>query len=264
MGEIKALAVSVNALTTQAKQLKVVLEIEPDRLREELQPHLEDFITLKLVSQQLIVDSEEANQRCVDLLNQWAVKQKAFTEVWGRFKTPLNAARAVVLKLEKETAGVAEETKQLLARKSGYFQLAMLRAKESAEAHVDRLAARRRLELSAEADELMLDGDVQGAQSKMLEAELTVAPTLPGIGHAEGSRETLKYRAKTTDIIAVLQSIVDGKTQLMHEVKPGDVRPLVVVDQVVLNALVSRNAKLKIPGITVEPDVQVAAGGRRG
>ncbi len=262
MSEVKALAISVKALATASAQLKIAIEVDHLQLAAELQPYLEDFTTLKLVSQTLIVDSEEANQRCVDLLNQWAVKEKAFKQIWGRYKTPLNAARAVVLKLEKDTAGVAEETKQLLSRKSGDFQLAMLRAKAAAEAHVNRLAARRRLELSAEADELMLEGDVQGAQSKMLESEMTVAPTLPGVSRAEGSRETLKYKGTCTDIIALLQAIIDQKVTLMHEVKPGDFRPLVVVDQVVLNALVSRNASLKIPGITVEPDVHVAAGGR--
>lgn len=64
--------------------------------------------------------------------------------------------------------------------------------------------------------------------------------------------------------MAVLKAIVDGKVSLMQEYRAGEMRPLVVVDQVVLNAMCSRQLDgLDIPGVTVEEGFRISRGNSR-
>lgn len=261
MAEIRDLTVNTYSLAACASQLKVTVEVSPDALRAELAPYLDGMATLQVMADDLDVDSEETNQLCIDLLNRAAEKQQGFTRIWERYKKPLNLARATILDLERETAGAADKIRKQLAEKSARFLLDMDRAKRHAEAGLATLAAQERVRLAKVAEELMMEGDVAAAQSKLNEAAMVVAPTLPeAVPITVGARITPKYRGFCHDTIAVLKAIVDGKLPLVQTVKLGDVRPLVVIDQVVLNAMVSRlGPDLKIPGITVEPDFQVAS-----
>lgn len=264
MSTVKDLALTVRSLATAATQLKVAIEIDAQGLAEELRPYTSDFETLQVAAKSIVVDSEESNQKCLDMMNQMWAKQKGFESVWSRYKTPLNQARKAVLDLESQTAGAAEATKKLLQAKSAAFLRACQQAKAEAEKKMAALANRERGRLEREAEDLMMDGNVRGAQAKIQEAHMIVAPELPdAMPTVTGARVTPKYRGEVVDVVAVLRAIVDGKLPLMHEVR-GDMRPLVTIDQTVLNALVSRlGPGLRIPGIKVEDDVQVAAGGRR-
>jgi len=259
MSETTALALNIQALTTQAGQLKVAMEIDHDKLREALHPYTHDFAALQLAAKQLVVNDEKSNQICIELLNLAFDKQKGFESIWARFKDPLNKARKVVLDLEKKTAGAAEDTKTLLSSKSAAYLRACQIAKQETERKLSRLANTERARLEREAEEAMMDGNVDEAQFKLAESQMIIAPTLPDLPVTTGARITPKYRATVHDVTAVLKAIVEGRVPLMHEVR-GEQRALAVIDQVVLNALVSRlGPGLKIPGVVIEEDVQVAA-----
>ncbi len=263
MSEVRDLALNCRALTTASKQLAVAIEVDSDILANELRPYLEDLAALQLAAKKLVIDDEDSNQRALNMMNLAWDKQKGLEQIWARYKTPLNAARKVVLDLEKQSAGAAEDLKKLLQSKSAKFIRDCTIAKQAAEGKLARMASTERSRLLQEAEEAMLDGDVSMAQAKLAESQMIVAPTLPdAMPVVTGARITPKFRAKCDDTIALLKAIVEKKVPLMHEVR-GEMRPLVVVDQVVLNALVSRlGPGLRAPGITVEEDVQVAAGGR--
>jgi hypothetical protein len=50
--------------------------------------------------------------------------------------------------------------------------------------------------------------------------------------------------------------VAEGRVDLMQVVKDGKEQPILEVNQVVLNALVSRlGDKLQLPGVEVDPDV---------
>lgn len=256
---------NVPALVNSAQQLRIVLEIDRNALADELHPQVTGLSTLELAAKQLMVTDDATNERAVAIMNDAHGRQMSLEAIWKRYKTPLNAARAVVLDMEKKTCGVAEAIKKLASAKSGQFELAQKRTKEKLERQLAVVVEDKKQTLQEEADDLMMSGDITGARAKLLEVEMHVAPTIPSmVTKQAGARVTPKYKGTCEDLMAVIKAIADGRIGLMQEVSPGDSRPLVNIDQVVLNAIVKRQGDgLRIPGIKVEEEVAVAPRGGR-
>ena len=251
---------NVPALVNSAQQLRIVLEINRDALADELHPQVTGLSTLELAAKQLQVTDEASNQEAIRIMTDAQQREKALNAIWGRYKTPLNAARAVVLDMEKRTAGVAEAIKKMASEKSGRFLLAQKKAKEEMERKLARMVEQEQAKLNEQAEDLMLSGDVSAAQGKLAEANMMVAPTLPSMdAKPSGARITPKYKGSCTDLMSVIKAIAAGRTPLVYEVNPGDTRPLLVMDPVVLNSIVSRQgAGTHIPGVTVQEVINVA------
>lgn len=250
---------NVRQLTAHAAQLKVTMEVDPEILEQELAPHVNGLATLKLSAKTIEVTDEATNQQCVDLMNDAAAREKSLTGIWNRYKNPLNKARKVILDLEKSSAGVAETIKQLCSQKSGAFLLAQKRAAETINKSLASQSDGQRRELLRESQDLMLEGRVKEAGDKALQAEMIGTVSLPDLVHKPaGAKVGEKCTAECTDLMALLSAIVSREIPLMQEVKPGDVRPLIVVDQVVLNAVVARlGMGLGWPGVTVKEVMRV-------
>ena len=257
---------SVGKLATAAAQLKVTLEVDPALLREEVEQFTQGLSTVQLGIKTLQVNDDESYQQCIDLRNDAGRREKGLTEIWKRYKGPLNAARQVVLDYEKETVEICKTAKDLATRKAEQYVMEQKRAQRAAEEEMAEAARKVQRELERKAADLALTGNMKESEQVTMQAQMAVAPRLPSaVPVAAGARVGEKYTARVMDVMAVLRSIVDGHTPLMWEVRPGDIRQLVVVDEVVLRAIVLRQQSgLQIPGVVVEEGAKISStpGGR--
>jgi hypothetical protein len=256
----------VGKLATAAAQLKVTLEVDPALLREEVEQYTQGLSTVQLAVKNLQVNDEESYQQCIELRNDAGRREKGLTDIWKRYKGPLNAARQVVLDYEHETVDVCKAAKDLATKKGEQYIMEQRRAQRAAEEQMAEAARKLQRDLERKASDLALTGQMKEAEQVTMQAQMAVAPRLPSaVPVAVGARVGEKYTARVMDVMAVLKSIVDGQTPLMWEVKPGDVRQLVVVDEVVLRAIVLRQITgLRIPGVVVEEGAKISStpGGR--
>lgn len=250
-------------LNVVAAPLTVTLNLENlEALRTEVSRLLEGFSTTQLAIDRIEVQDDESYQICIDLRNDVGKRESALTKIWKRLKDPLNTARNAVLELEHQTVDPFTMAKGQATKKAERFLLEQKKAKALAEEQLKRMAKTEQVSLQDKANDLEAQGYMKEADRVRQQATMTVAPQLPSaIPVAAGARVGDKFTGTVVDLMAVLKSIVDGKTELMWEVSPGDLRPLVVLDQVVLNAIVKRlQAGLRIPGIVVEEGVRISTG----
>ena len=251
-------------LITTAAQLKVTLEVDAALLQQEVAQFTDGFSTVQLAIKTLEVTDEESYQQCIDLRNDAGRREKGLTEIWSRYKTPLNAARTVVLDYEHATVDVCKAAKDDATRKAERYLMEQQRAKREAEQALARVADQQRRDLEAEARRLATRGEIDKAEQVQRQAQMSVAPSLPdAIPQAVGAKVGAKFTARVMDVVAFAKAVVDGKVDLMQEVKPGDIRPILVIDQVVLNAVAARQMTgLNWPGVTVEEGVRISSTGR--
>ena len=153
-----------------------------------------------------------------------------------------------------------KKLKDALREKARQWWLKQQQAKQAAERQLQQAVLAQQRELAAKAQDQIDQGFVQQGREIMAQANATVAPILPDAApKVSGSRVTPRFKATAIDTMAIMQAIVKGDFDLMWHVK-GIERPLVAVDQVVLNAICDRMGKgLKCPGILVEDDVRIGA-----
>jgi hypothetical protein len=249
------------ALTTAAAQLKVTLEVDSELLRQEVDQYTKGFDVARLAIETIEVSDNVTFQQCVNWRNDCGDRIKGLTEIWDRYKDPLNRARAVVLGFEHDTVDPISDAKDLATQKCEQYVVEQKQAKRKAEEALAAAAKKEQAKLESKADGLMAMGYIGEAEKLMAQATMCVAPELPSaIPYADGARVGDKFTGRVTDTLAVLKAIVDGERELMWEVKPGDVRPLVVIDSVVLNAMVGRHGlALDFPGIVVEEGARISA-----
>jgi hypothetical protein len=206
------------------------------------------------------IEEDSDYEGCLALANEAARVEK-------RMETTFDAVCDLRHKLWKAAtaeratfAGPWGKLKDALRDKAKRWYLEQQKAKQEAEREMARTAQLQQRVLANEAQELLDMGMVKEGRAKLMQADATVAPILPeATPKVEGARVTPKFKATCVDTISVARAIVAGEFDLMWHVS-GVERPLLVVDQVVLNAIVSRMGKgLKCPGILVEDDVRFGA-----
>lgn len=251
---------NAQTLKVQASQLSVVLDIDVPTLQMEVEAHTQGLTTLQVQANSLAIRDDPTYAEAMELRKDIATRADGLTKIWERYKTPLNAARATVLALEHATVDPLAELKDILTKKGEKYINEVRRAKADAERAFADAAQQQRDKLNREAEDLMMKGRVAQAQAKAQEAAITVTPTLPNaVPTVADARVGTKFTGSCTDLIAFARAIVEGKVNLMQEVKPGDMRPILVVDQVALNAVVSRQQdSLNWPGITVTSGARIS------
>lgn len=167
---------------------------------------------------------------------------KASTEERGKFSAPW------------------KNLKDALREKAKAWYLKQQQDKKRAEDLLKQAVEDKQRELATEAMEHASQGFMSKAREIMAQAESIEAPVLPAaVEKVAGARVTPKFKGTAVDLMQVVKAVADGKFDLMWHVK-GVERPLLVVDQVVLNAIVDRMGKgLRCPGILVEDDVRIGA-----
>jgi hypothetical protein len=251
---------SAQTLKSQASQLSVVLDIDVPALQMEVEAHTQGLVTMQVQANALNIADEVSYADAMALMKDAQERESGLTKIWKRFKDVLNPARNTVLEMEHATVDPFTAIKQTLQRKGEKYLNDMRRAKAEAEAALARAADEQRQRLQREADALMAKGRVAQATAKIQEASITMTPTLAdAMPVAADARVGTKFTGSCTDIIAFARAIVEGKVNLMQEVKPGDARPVLIIDQVVLNAVVSRQQdSLNWPGITVTSGAKIS------
>ena len=251
---------NIQTLPALAKQLQVVIDIDGAKLQVEVEQYTKNIETRSLAAKRLKITDDATNQQAADMRNEFGRREKALTAIVTQIKDPVNTVRGKILEMEHAFVDPETAGKKLLTGKMEVYILDCRRAKAEAQVAFDRAADRQRSDLAREAEDLMAMGYVDQAESKMRQVQMTVNPVLPDATEKLiGTRTGDKWVAKVTDILALARAIVDGKVPLMHEVK-GEMRPLLLVDQVTLNALVSRQQNnLDIPGVAVEEGVRIAS-----
>ena len=221
--------------------------------------------TLTLAAKSLEITDEETYQQAIDLRTRFAVAEKRITDFWEPLAKAANALHKSLTGARAEMVKQYSDGKALMTRKAETYLMEQQRAKREAEAAMARVADQQRRELEAEARRLATRGEMDRAEQIERQAQMSVAPSLPdAIPQAVGAKVGVTFAARVTDMVAVMKSIVEGQTPLMWEVKPGDIRPLVVIDEVVLRAIVSRQQKgLSIPGVVVDEGVRISSTGGR-
>lgn len=254
-----------NQLTTSAAQLKVVLDVNADALSTEVAKFTGQFHTLQIAEESLQVVDETTYTTAGQLRNQAVDAEAGLTAIFKRLKDPVNAVRAVILDMEHGTVDPFGEIKKSLNTKMSDYLKEQKKLADAAQKRVNTVAKAERKDLLEQAEELISQGFVKEGNAMKAQAAMVTAPIIPSIvPKVDGIRTGAKYVASVENIAAVMQAILSGHVDLMQEVKPGDIRPLVTIDQVVLNAMVARQgAGLKIPGVKVEEDFRIGkAGGR--
>ena len=248
-------------LVTAASQLTVTLKVDAEALREEVERFTDGFTETAADISALSVTSDTSYQRCIDLRNDCGKREAGLTALWDRYKKPLNAARTVVLDMEHQTVDPVSAAKAEATRKGERYLNDQKRAKREADEALARVAKVQKVSLSQQAEDLMAQGFVREAERLERQAHLTVAAVAPEVVPvATGARTGTKYTGNVVDFMAVLRAIVEGQQPLEWEVKLGDARPLVVIDETVLRAMVLRHQKgLNFPGIVVEEGSRISS-----
>lgn len=143
--------------------------------------------------------------------------------------------------------------------KAKRYWLAQQAERERIERQLALQASQEQRAIEREADALMAQGYVQQAQEKASQSrQVPPAPVLPpAVPKVAGTRVRPRWRAECTDILALAKAIVEGKVALCHHVK-GEELPLLIINPKVLTALADRMGKsLNLPGVKVEPDVNI-------
>jgi hypothetical protein len=220
-------------------------------------------VTLVVTAKNLLdrgLQSDEDYTAAVDLAIAAGKREKEQKDNFEPLCSYLHKAHKSATGLRDKYAKPWTLLKDALVAASKRWYMDALEAKKQQEREISRVAQAQSRGLVEEAQELMDQGDVKAARVLLDRARTSTAVVLPSaVPRVEGARVTDKWKASCTDLMAVITEIAAGRMDLMWETR-GEMRPLVIVDQVVLNAIVSRKGDtLQCPGITVEPDVQIGA-----
>jgi hypothetical protein len=220
--------------------------------------------TMQIAAEHLQVVDEESYTMAVDLRNRFASAEKKIMDFWEGFAKAANALHKSLTGARSEMAEPYVAGKNLCESKARDYLRSQEAEKRRQEAELRRLANQEQAKLQKKADDLMDRGYIAEAEKVQQRATMTVAPKLESaIPQVSGVKVSKKFKARVVDVTAVMNAILTGTIPLMYEVKPGDSRTLVAVDQVVLNALVNRQLdSLNIPGVVVEEDFGISRSGR--
>lgn len=252
---------SAATLKTQAKQVSVLLDVDVPALQLEVDSYTNGLATMQVQAKNFKISDDQAYADAMQLMRIAQERESGLTKVWKRFKDVINPARNTILELEHSTVDPFTAIKKTLQWKGEKYLNDKAYAKKQAESAFARIAEEARLRLNQEADDLMARGRVTEAQAKTYESAITVTPTLPNaVPTVSDAKVGTRSTGSVTDLIAFAKAIVEGQVDLMQEVKPGDSRPILIVDQVVLNAVVSRHLDgLNWPGITVTFSAKISS-----
>lgn len=219
--------------------------------------------TLTATGQNLLdrgIHSDEDYQAALELSNQAAGLEAQHIANFEPLCSGLFKLHKFAVGLRKKYAEPCEKLKDKLRAAAKVWYLEMQAAKKAQEAELTKVVQQQQRSLAQEAQDLIDQGYVKEGRAKLLQAQTTSAIQLPdAVPQVANTRVTPKYTGTCTDVIALMKCIVEGHLDLMWEVR-GEMRPLVVIDQVVLNAIMDRmGAGFKCPGITVQEDVRFGA-----
>ncbi len=217
--------------------------------------------TLTLAARTLEVTDDVSYEQAINLRTMFATAEKRIADFWEPLAKAANALHKSLTGARAEMMKPYTDGKLLTTQKAERYILGQQRAKRQAEEVLAQAARQTQQALRLEADRLALEGRMRESEQINMQAQMSVAPTLDAaIPKVAGAKTGTKYTGQVTDLIAFAKAIVDGKIDLMQEVKPGDVRPILMVDQVVLNAVVSRQLDgLNWPGIEVKEGVRISS-----
>ena len=242
---------------TEASITKILDALKLHRNGVEAKLSTVSLPTMQLAVKSMRVWDDETYAQAVAIRNQCASQEKIATDGWdGLTKAAHSLHKACTgnrLDQSSPWSSLANQANQ----KIDAYLLEQKRLRLEQEAALAREADRIRKELEKESEDLMAKGLVAQAVNKEQLAGITVAPVLPeSVPKVTGNRVVDGYEGEVTDIKALCKAIGDGTFPLNHNVK-GVLRPIVTVDQVVVNALVSRHlGGTKIPGITIKETVK--------
>ena len=252
---------SAATLKVQAKQVSVLLDVDVPALQLEVDSYTTGLATMEVQAKNFNIIDDQTYADAMQLMRSAQEREAGLSKIWQKFKDVINPARNTILEMEHSTVDPFTAIKQTLQKKGEKYLNDKAYAKKQAEAAFARAAEEARQRLDREAEDLMLRGRVIEAQAKTYESAITVTPTLPNAVPAVADAKVgTKFSGSVTDLLAFARAIVEGKVDLMQEVKPGNSRPILIVDQVVLNAVVSRHQDgLNWPGITVTSGAKISS-----
>lgn len=233
------------------------------KVKEDLAPQTQGYDTLKLAAQQLQVVDDDSYKRCSELYNEAATREKNILKYFKEnLKDPINKIRNAILDMEKTMSGPWATIKAMVGKKGDDFLVARREAERAAKAEMDRQAKRLQQQMEEESKLLKAMGLSDEARAKEQEMDLVgqVASIPSGTPKVEGARVTEGLEAQVTDTLAFLKGIVRGEIPLVHEYR-GQQRPIVVIDQPVLNAVLDRiqHGMESWPGVTVRETIKMGA-----
>ena len=235
-------------------------------LKEGGAPILTTFDTLELATRHIVkrgIRTAEENKQALEVFVDLGEMEKAINSYWeptteasNKLHKALTTARGGMVKAVTELrAGLKQITER--------YRMDQIRAEREANAALARQAEQDRRRLEQEARDLASRGYMKEAREIAAVAEVTVAPTVAGPEPVPGIRETTTWTAEVVDFLAFLLAIADGKIPLEHLDRRDNLRPIVIVDQPVLNAVASRMGKtMKWPGVKVTEGVRQSGSGR--
>jgi hypothetical protein len=229
------------------------LSLDITTYKAQAEPHISGLQTMSLAVNNLVV-SEETYQAAVDLRNNLIDRENALKALWKRIKDPLNTLKNAIMAEEHATTDPITALKNKISGKINLYLEEAKKAKEEADKSLDRQVSQTKRTMAEEAEFLEACGKMDEAAEIRQQIASVVKPELPPAAPvAMGAKTTDKFEWEATDMMALIKAVASGEVDLMHEYKGGELRPLLTINQTVVNAVVARKGlRLGWPGIVVK------------
>lgn len=225
-------------------------------------PLIKDLATLQLAAKSVVITDDDSYANAMDVRNKAGSAEKKINEFWEpmckaahELHKSLTGARGAML---KPYTDVRDALDKLIKK----YILDQQTAKRLVEERLRKEADSLKSNLQEKAEDLIAAGRVQEARSLMAQSQVidSIPSSLPSsVPKADNSRVTAKKVGECYDLLALIKAVAKGDVPLTHYVK-GEEKPLITVDQRVLNAVVDRMGdSLKWPGVRVKDDVVIGA-----
>jgi hypothetical protein len=258
--------------------LQTLLKESEDQVSVCLRGHKTFLASADSVLKRKLADEDDWKRcvaMCIDAQKREAQAASAF-EMSTQFAFRLHKA---LVGMRTLAAKPWETVKDRLSKHAGTWYMENERLKKEAAERIAKASEKESRDLKAEAEEAIAMGYMQQGQELLRQAQMVAAPvSLPSATPSladVGGKVTPKWVVTVTDVVALAKAIVEGRFPLMVSVKKRgkgvpdgtmEERPLLVVDEVVLRALVDRMGKeleRKLPGVSVIEDVAISGTGRK-
>jgi hypothetical protein len=219
--------------------------------------------SLNLAAQQIVVSDDESYAQCIGLMGRFGDAKKRILDFWEPLAKSAHGLHKLITSAREEMSGPYATGELICKRKAESYQDECRAAKRRAEQQMALAAEEERQRLVDQSRDLLAMGFVAKAEQLERQASMTTGVVLPeAVSRVAGARVGTKCEWTVTDLVALMRAVVDGEIPLMHTVK-GELRPLLMVDPVVMNSIVDRfQMTLKWPGVVVEEKSKISRSGK--
>jgi hypothetical protein len=210
--------------------------------------------TIQRAIDMIVVGDQEAYERAIAYRNKASEARRAVFDMLEGLRASTYKTYKDVMALRDKLVGPWEKAELKANAKINAYLRDAEAAKQKMATVLEQQAQEKRKELQEQSRELLGRGYVQQAETLRMQAQVLQAPILPSaVDKVAGNRVKPTFTTTCKDPMALIKAIAAGECGLMHEDRNGEMRPILEVSQVVLNAITSRQlGATSIPGCVTD------------